>query len=108
MRCRDAGKHARQADGTICGRTNARASLIWRSSVGEVIQRCQESLFVGCGLEAVHAGEALSPSQCVEGEYKRFLDRGADVIETDIPTLLGRLLSEPIASSSKSGFFDPK
>ena len=53
------------------------------------------------------SGEVSDIKQ-IEGEYKRFLDRGADVIETDIPTLLGRLLSEPIASSSKSGFFDPK
>ncbi len=44
----------------------------------------------------------------LEREYRQFLDRGADVIETDIPKLLGKLLNHPTSASSKSGFFHPK
>ena len=51
---------------------------------------------------------AVSDIKELESEYRQFLDRGADLIETDIPKLLGKLLNHPTSASSKSGFFHPK
>jgi len=53
------------------------------------------------------SGEVSDMKQ-IEGDYRSFLDRGADVIESDIPTLLGKLLGHPTQPSTKSGFFHPK
>lgn len=50
----------------------------------------------------------VSDIKQIEGEYRSVLDRGADVIETDIPTLLGKLLTGPLPPSSTSVFFHPK
>jgi glycerophosphoryl diester phosphodiesterase len=43
----------------------------------------------------------------LEADYRAFLQRGADLIETDIPTQLGPLLhdSTPVPASKKPYFF---